>query len=331
MTAIERSINDILPDEYEFTFKRHDADEDLQNAQIAQTWGGAAQSMSDLSPDERRELLANTVEAVRDAITDENGNVRRVNDLGLQPQEQIADDSSVLSTLGNSPAGMSGDGQQTLLQGLRDYAGGDAGLGSGGAVVSRGRAASDGVDRTKDIGATRVEFEVAFADAVQAAKDDDMSRRRFGIVARALISRLGRQAYKDGLADGGVEDELGEDDLSAIAALVMEQSSYVTDFADSLYAGSEADPDSKAEVWFNKSVMPFYQEGLASADKNGLYEWVYGDTEHCEDCLRLNGQKHRLKGWLNSGFMPQGSTLACGGFNCKCKFVKTSGRASGSY
>jgi len=332
MAGIERAINDVLPDEYEFTFKRHDADEDLQNAQIAQTWSGAVSSMGNaLQPEEVREVLANTIEAVRDAITDENGNIRRVNDLGVQPQEQLADDTSPLATLGAAPVGMPGDGAQTLLPGIRSVAGGETGLDAGGVVAARG-IPDERVARTKDIQDTRLDFEAAFSDAIQAVKYDDVSRRRFGIIARALISKMGRQAYRDGLVDGGIEDdELSEDDLSIVAGLAVEQSVYVTAFADTLFEGSDPDPDAKAEMWFAKSIMPFYQEGLMSADKNGLYEWVYGDTDHCDDCARLNGQSHRLSGWLKSGFMPQGEALACKGFRCACALVKTSGRARGSY
>lgn len=331
MTSIERAINDILPDEYEFQFKYRDAQEDMTNAQIAQTLAGAVQSMgSNLSPDEARQVLA-TIEIVKDAITDENGQIRRVDDLGVQPEE-TADDTSPLLTLDAAPTGMPGDGAQTLLPqlgGLKDAA---PGVDTSTPDATRGIRPDSGVARTKDLTTTRLDFEAAFSDAVAAAQKDEINRRRFGIVARALISRTGRQAYKDGLLDGGIEDdELTSDDLSLVAGMAAEQSAYVTSFADSLFDGNEASADDKAAVWFNKSIMPFYQEGLASADTDGLYEWVFGDTDHCEDCQRLNNQKHRLKGWMNSGFMPQGEALACGGYLCACILVRTTGKARGAY
>jgi hypothetical protein len=340
-TDIERNINDLLPEEYEFEFKRRDAEQSLQDAQTAEAWVSVTSSAgANMSTEEARELLANTVPQIKDAITDENGQIRRVNDLGVQPNESIVDDLSVqpggLATLGApaddprlasalSTLGAKADGAD-VAPGILPVGTQSTRLGT-----DRHRRGTDTDLRRKDLDDTRAAFESAFTDAVQAAKDDDVSRRRFGIIARALISKHGRQAFRDGLNAGGIDDDLSDDDLSTIAVLITEQSAYVTDFADNLFSGADVTPDAKATIWFNKSVMPFYQEGLVSADKNGLYEWQYGDAEHCDDCLRLNGQKHRLGGWLKSGYMPQGSGLACGGFNCKCQLVKSTGRAQGGY
>lgn len=54
-----------------------------------------------------------------------------------------------------------------------------------------------------------------------------------------------------------------------------------------------AEVQGKPAMWFNKSVFRAYHAGIASADKNGNYEWVYGATEHCEDCKRAENGRNR--------------------------------------
>src|SRR3990167_1327329 len=336
---MERSINDLLPDEYEFTFKRRDAEEGLQQAQIASEWGTAVSSMgANLTPDEARQILANQIEAVKDAITAENGQIIRLYDADVQPQMEASldDNQSPLAVLGAAGTTAPTNGRESVLPGLRSVEDAAPQLGAGARENGDGPGGvglvSSVVITTKDIQATQLAFESEFSDAIVAAKMDAMNKQRFGIVARALIRRHGQQAFRDGLRAGGLEDdELSDDELTTIGLFVSQQAGYVTDFADTLFADTEAieSADNRALMWFNKSIIPFYQAGLESADRNGLYEWVYGDTEHCEDCLRMNGQRHRLKAWFNSGFMPQGDGLACKGFNCKCRLFKTVGKAEG--
>lgn len=183
----------------------------------------------------------------------------------------------------------------------------------------------------KSLQSVRIDFEDEFADMIKAAMGDEMARRRASIVARGLVSKYIRRAYQEGLRAGGVDDMDG-DDSTSISGLVMEQSGYITSFLDSIYKnGSEYDEESRAAMWWNKSIQPAYEAGLVSADANGLYEWVYGDTEHCDDCKRLNGQRHRLKEWIKSGWKPQADKLQCKGFNCKCRWQKVKGSARGNY
>jgi len=190
----------------------------------------------------------------------------------------------------------------------------------------------------KAIQATRLNFELAFEDVLAEARSGNLTRRRFATIMRSLIAKHGNKAYRDGLTDGGTDpDEIDEEQVNEIASIKQEQSQYVTSFGETLFKGdgvSDAQAIGKAEMWFNKSIMPFYQKALLSADKNGMFEWVYGQTEHCADCLRLSGQRHTMKNWNKSGYLPQSNgseELECGGFNCKCKFVRVYGRARGKY
>jgi len=329
-TEMQRKINDLLPEEYEFEFKYKDTQEENERATIAQTWASVASSLgSALSPDEIRNLLANQIEPIKDVVTDEDGNMLSVGDGDVQTAQQIADDAAAAHALELATTPPPVDPNKPADKPLNG--------GTGKPVPKRpGMGTKLGRDEhdsgEKAIQATRLDFENDFADAVKAVQDKSMNRRRFGVVARALIKKYGRQAYTDGLEDGGIsEPELSEDDYATINTLTVEQSAYVTAFADTLFSGVEYTPEIRAEMWWNKSILPFYQSGTASADKNGLYEWVLGEAEHCKDCLKMSGQVHRYRDYVKRGILPQCDQLECGGFNCACKLVKTTGKSSGRW
>lgn len=67
-------------------------------------------------------------------------------------------------------------------------------------------------------------------------------------------------------------------------------------------------------------------------DASEVYmRWQVGDTEHCPDCLRLNGQVHTAEEWGRRGWHPRGGNLQCGGFRCQCAYIETSGPSRGSF
>lgn len=186
----------------------------------------------------------------------------------------------------------------------------------------------------KAIQATRLDFENAFDDLLAAGRDKDMTRRKWAANLRAMLRTYGTRAYLDGLEDGGVDREsFSDDDTAEINRLLADQSSYVTQLGGAVFGDNVSDPmaDQKAAMWWNKSIQPLYAAGLLSADANSMYEWVYGRTEeHCSDCQALNGQRHRLKQWHKSGWLPQSDRLECNGFNCDCKLKRVKGRARGT-
>ena len=188
-------------------------------------------------------------------------------------------------------------------------------------------------DASKSIQSTRLNFENDLADLIDAARNGNIDRRRFGTAMRNIVRTSGTSAYTDGLIAGGVTDgALSDEDKGEINRLVAAQSVYITEFANQLFSAdgiTDAQANQKPTIWYNKSIAPFYDAGLASADANGNYEWVYGDTEHCRTCQKANGQIHRLKAWRESGILPQSDALECKGYNCKCRLVKTSARARG--
>lgn len=428
MTSMERALNDVLPEDYEFAFKRQDADEEREKADTANVWAGVVNSLgARISDNEARKLLANQIEAVQDAITDSAGKVRRLFDADVGDEfaiTQVDDtaevDASAVDTTQPKPPQLGGmpapqlpapaqpqappkptaqtptvngkpvgqpepspfapaptqaplftDGTSPELSEVEalldaqlitvDEAQRRLGLPVDSAYIGyrrvegilvppdkvgdlwqsrfgRGVAGFDAVvsgdslaAASKEYQSTLLDFEGAFEDAVKAALEGDMPRRRFSIVSRALLRSYGRKAFIDGLKDGGVQtSDLDDSDQVTLTMWLAEQSAYLTDFANRIYkTDTEMTPDARSQVWGNKSLTSIYQQGLVSADANSLYEWVYGDTEHCATCKAANGQVHRLKEWFANDILPKSDTLECGGFNCQCSLLKVKGSPRG--
>lgn len=190
----------------------------------------------------------------------------------------------------------------------------------------------------KELSATREDFFSAIENIFEGAISRDYNRAQFERQLYRLIRRYGERAYRDGLSDGGVELDAGEpldrEDMAAMNALLAEQQGYVENIGAVLYNEDVSDDVTvnKPPMWWNKSIIPFYQKGLASADANGLYEWILGATEkHCGSCSGMAGQKHRMREYIERDIRPQGHSLECGGFNCQCRLQKTRGRVSGRW
>lgn len=161
-----------------------------------------------------------------------------------------------------------------------------------------------------------------------------IGRYSFGVRMRNMLREYGLTAYKDGMAQGGVfVDDLDLDDERDYQNVFVDQASYVSGFSDDLYVKKAItlnNLDMRVNMW-GKSLQAFVDSGQVNASANGMYEWQYGLTEHCADCLRLNGQIHRMKSWFASGWLPRASTLSCKGFLCKCALVKSSEKARGRF
>lgn len=299
-TALERALNDVLPEPYEFQFAFSDYEEDAQRAGVAATWAGIATTVRDLLGSAiATALLTNTIPEVRNAQTEVQN-----------PNYAVADDVDVGAEALPTPASP------------RPVAG----------DVGRSHDADLAVDaRAKAIQATVLDFEATLAALFAAAKAGELAPLRLGTILRAELRRYGMKAMLDGLRDGGVTvDRLtDEDDLATFHQWMTEQVLHVSRLVMRIRR-AELDAWDRATLWTNKSLLAIYHAGVASADYNSLYKWVYGDTiEHCKDCARFNGQVHRMQTWMTHGKLPQGNDLACGGFFCKCRLVKTAGRARG--
>jgi hypothetical protein len=193
----------------------------------------------------------------------------------------------------------------------------------------------------KAIQAVRIDFTDDFTELLERARDDsnNFGRRQWATAMRAIIRRYGTRAYQDGLVSGGVLDaELSEDDEIEIADLIAEHSQYVTNLGKEIFRTetgiSDALANLKPEMWFRKTIMPFFDGGQVSANGNRMMEFTGDDgDESCPDCQRLKGQRHRHKTWKRKGLRPGIDTdnFDCGGFQCEHKLVPVSAKARGSF
>lgn len=300
LTMLERNINVLLPDNLEFQFKRHDPHASEQEAKTAQAWAGFTTSIGDAAtPQEKRVLLASQVEAFKDAVTDADGSITRLNDLQDPPK-----DDSTLDDQNPEQVNASTDPNAAT--------------------------ADDQKARAKAIQATRLDFEDGLEDLISDARAKEITRNAFSRRLRALIGTAARKAYIDGLNDGGVQvDTLDESEQLRFVQMLGGQSGYVTDFARTLYDTglSDAQAALKPAMWFNKTIEPFYDEGRFSADRNGMYEFGGpSGVESCTTCVRLMGQRHRFKWWVEKRLRPRQDTenYKCGGWQCEHSLFKTS-------
>jgi hypothetical protein len=296
----ERGLNEILPPAYEFEFKFRDEQQDRQTAETAQIWVSTVQTMADLSSDERRRLIAKQVDAFHGVLTDEFGEVVALPD---DDPKDPAQSEVLVSELEEMPANEQGTAKPESVANERAW--------------------------FKAWNMTRAAFMARFVDAVSNALAGQYTRRQFGVILLDRLRAAARDAYFDGLEAGGVvRADFSAEDLQALNQWLKEQSQYVNSFARRVYDQglSDAQVTLHANLWANKSLRGAYQLGEYSANRNGSYQWRLGDTdEHCRDCLRLNGQVHRLRDWMRKRWMPGSEKLECKGYNCDCQLVEVPG------
>jgi hypothetical protein len=304
ITELERRFNDILPDGYTFGFKYRDEQEAKTEAEKANLWGDFVQKAKEfLTPAQVQILLASNIEAVHDAIS----NAPRVNDVDVPPE-------------------------RTPVVAADDTAGAEA----VGSEAPEEMPSTDAKSIEKSYAVTQANFLQSLRALTKQAIEGEgvIGRYSFGIRMRNLLKDYGLRAYKDGMAQGGVfVDALDPEDESDYQKVFVDQAAYVGGFSDDLYVKKAItlnNLDARVNMW-GKSLQSFVDSGQLTASANGMYEWKFGMTEHCPDCLRLNGQIHRMKNWYASGWLPRASTLSCKGFNCRCTLVKTNEKARGRF
>lgn len=199
----------------------------------------------------------------------------------------------------------------------------------------------------KSIQSTRLDFEGDYDNILTKGRaSNNFNRSQWASSMRRIIKQYGRLAYIDGLNEGGVlGDDIESEDQAEINTINREQSQHVTNLGQQLFKTTEGISDAlaeqKAAMWFNGSIMPFYQAGKLSSSANKMMEWALGNTEkHCKsensliaDCPRLDGQRHRFKDWMRiiGGAGVVGQKTVCEGWKCECKLFEVSARARGAY
>jgi hypothetical protein len=308
LSKVKRAINTrVLPPALEFDFEYRNEEKDKQVAERTSILLNNASMLRGLGATDEvvMRYLAQQDETLRDVLLDKNGEIIALPDDDVVPDDQTGavPDEDAIANDDESEEAPAEDAQ----------------------------VATDGQNE-KDVTDNQTAFIQRFNALLESARDGSMNRTRAGLLIRGLIRTMGGRVYGDGMEEGGVPRErMDANDNAEIARLVAAQSQYVGNLTDVLFNQdgiSDAQAAGKAVMWFNKSINPFYDAGRMSANANGMYEFKVGNTEHCPDCLMLNGQIHRLKEFIQSGWHPKSSRLKCKGYRCECELVKRRGASA---
>lgn len=316
LQQLERKLNDLLPDEFTFSFQFRDGQEALESAQKMQILGAAVAAMTGiLSAEEQKQILMNEIEAVRDAAQD----APRANDVFNQA---VTAEDDTAGAVQNAPAQIQAGATPAPAPNVN--------------INDDVEDEIETKSSQKDYSTTQALFIQDVADLLRSASTPRtyLDRRAFNVVMRSFLKNYGTQAYKDGMAQGGVfVDALDTEDSLENVRVFVDQSQYINGLADDVYTAKQVTPNNaqqRAMMW-GKSLQQFNDAGMYSSNKNGMFVWRTNPLkESCRTCLRMNGQVHRLRTYKTRGILPRAKALACGGW-CGCNLIRTTEKARGRF
>ena len=150
--------------------------------------------------------------------------------------------------------------------------------------------------------------------------------------SRAVLEGVSDMFYR-GYEDAGA-DETEDDDERWLTKTQNEQLGYLPGVFEWI-KGAKADDSitedairARVEQW-GQTLDAVYSEALLRGKKNQSLTWRYGDTDHCSDCQKLNGQRHTAKWYLARDYIPgkPGAAMECGGYRCQCTLEDKDGNA----
>lgn len=300
----ERWINRrVLPKQFEFSFDFKEQSEETakaqQNYQHAQTINLLV-TAGVMSAQQGQRYLADASQDFKNALTNEAGQIEAPDAAQrTDPNVSLEDDNPIdVSQQQDAP-------QPSPLQ-----------------------------QKSKAFGLTASDFAARFSSLAILAVNNRIDRNEFEGTLLDLLSTAGAAAFADGLRAGGVVDMPDPDEEAIIEDWLVNQIDFIDGLAAEVFDGKlqEDAIRTRAEMWVNKSLREVFNSARLSADSNSMYEWQLGMTEtHCEDCQRLNGQRHRLKQWAVRGLTPPTERTQCHGYHCDCHLVRTDQPAIGRF
>lgn len=148
----------------------------------------------------------------------------------------------------------------------------------------------------------------------------------------ATLERNYRRAWLEGLAEFGITElDMTDEEKQALNLEINNQLAYVLDFAEAIHKGNKENGGKlevffrRVELWVNRyDQIVSLARAMAGADKP--LEWVMGEAEHCQSCLKLAGKVKRASYWKRAGILPatpNATFLECKGFQCACELKST--------
>jgi len=159
----------------------------------------------------------------------------------------------------------------------------------------------------------------------------DTSASITAAISDAVTRHLRIAFYEGAKAEGIAPNELDEEELLWISNRIVTEVVRVPAFARAVYDGRKDGENpvklgalfDRAELWVLQ-WQRIYAKGQELAGGNYKAIWRYGATKyHCADCSRVVGRVYRIKTWDKYGWIPGSRALACGGWRCDCRRVKT--------
>jgi HK97 family phage portal protein len=177
---------------------------------------------------------------------------------------------------------------------------------------------------------TRSNYQDEIRAAIERARADSVSQRKFDGEMRSITRRFGLQTVYDAYDDAGSPIEsLSQDDLTLFRAWQQETNGYIKGFATELFKEGgigDAMVDVRVALWANKSLDDLYYTMLRQAAPQLEVTWQRNpEAESCDDCLSRDGQTATLDEWGQLGF-PRDRRLTCGGWQCACRLIDARGK-----
>lgn len=308
ITGIERFVNwALLPDDCEFRIEEQDTQEDSRQAALDLQYVQVGKALLEMGFKQQAvaQLLTQQSKTFRDAFGNDFGQVQATGNVqGVTPE--VSQDANLES---DTPAP---DERQAKPQ-----------------VVAQ--------TQVKAFTTTSgVDFISRFADILTRANAGALKRNQAENLMLGLLLNTAKQAYRDGLSEGGVTEDLDAEENQEVQNWVADQIEYLDPLLALAERGTltEGQIDARAQMWASKGLTQVQTMGRMSADANGMYEFVGTDGKKtCKTCQRLKGQVHRFKDWRRKQMIPGRDTNAyeCKGFQCRHTLQRTMAAAKGSW
>lgn len=150
-----------------------------------------------------------------------------------------------------------------------------------------------------------------------------------GLVSQmdSIIRRHYVRASYDAAKEAGMNvGDITSEESDQLQTMIASEQSYVVGFVTWL-AKYHTLKDSKISVAFDRIQMWAGRYELIKSKfltifaKNKKLMWKVGDTEHCIDCLTMDGRVYRASTIDKYNIQPRSKELACGGYRCQCRWV----------
>lgn len=183
-----------------------------------------------------------------------------------------------------------------------------------------------------------VETETSYGQSIRAAVrglwNGSLSRFDFVDSMILTIRRNLTNAWYEGARSVGINapDELSTAETDTLEAMIANEINFLFRFAGDIERQNKAAGGAltplleRAGLWSNRYGDAQSRARLMASNDPKL-KWVYGDTQHCATCNKLNGKVKRASQWAAAGISPRrppNTALDCKGWKCQCTLDPTS-------